>query len=285
MIKITADSTCDLSPSIVEDMDITLVPLCILVGDEMYRDGVDIAPEDIFRYVDKEGKSCKTAAVNTYEYECLFEEFLKQYDAIIHISIGSSFSACYQNARIAAENFKNVYVIDSANLSTGSGHIVYEAARMAKEGMDAEGICKALEDLIPKVDASFVIDRLDYLYKGGRCSGLEAVGAKLLSIKPCIEVTDGKMKAGKKYKGSFEFCLQKYVKERLLDRENIDYSRVFITHPMCSKETVEKVKETIRLCADFDEIIETRAGCTVSSHCGPHTLGILFKRKNRKGSA
>jgi len=282
MIKVTADSTCDLSPEILRDMDITLVPLHILVDGKEFSDGVNITPEDIFRYVDKEGKTCKTAAVNVYEYESLFEEFSSKYEAVIHICISSEFSSCYQNASLAAQGFKNVYVIDSRNLSTGSGHIVYEAASMAKEGVEPKEICQRLEDLIPKVDASFVIDRLDYLHKGGRCSGLEAIGARFLKIKPCIEVINGKMTVGKKYRGSFERCLESYVMDKLLDKEDIDYGRVFITHPMCSAEIVEKVRETICRYAHFDEIIETKAGCTISTHCGPNTLGILFKRKNRK---
>jgi len=282
MIKITADSTCDLSPQILKDLDITLVPLHILVDEKEFSDGVDITSEDIFRYVDVEGKICKTAAVNVFEYQNLFEELLSKYKAIIHVSISSEFSSCYQNAKLAAQDLKNVYVIDSRNLSTGSGHIVYEAASMAKAGLDPEEICQNLEQLVHKIDASFVIDRLDYLHKGGRCSGLEAIGAKFLKIKPCIEVIDGKMVVGKKYRGSFERCLQNYVKDKLLDREGIDYSRIFITHSSCSEQTVQMVVEAINQYAHFDEIIETKAGCTISAHCGPNTLGILFKLKNRK---
>lgn len=282
MVKVTADSTCDLSPQIINDLDITLMPLHILVDGEEFSDGVDITPEDIFKYVDEQGKTCKTAAVNVYEYKSLFEEMLSKYEAVIHVSLGSEFSSCYQNACLAAQDLKNVYVIDSRNLSTGSGHLVYEAAIMARNGLDPEEICKNLEELVPRIDASFVIDRLDYLHKGGRCSGLEAIGAKFLKIKPCIEVVEGKMIVGKKYRGSFERCLQNYIKDKLLDKEDIDYSRIFITHPMCSKQTIEKVKETISQYAQFDEIIETKAGCTISTHCGPNTLGILFKRKNNK---
>jgi len=275
MIKITADSTCDLSPEISDTMGITLMPILILVDDKAFMDGVNITPGDIFRYVDEEGKTCKTCAINTYGYENFFAELSPQYDAVIHICIGSGFSSCYQNAVLAAENFRNVYVVDSQNLSSGSGHVVYEAARMVKDGADVQDICSSLEGLIPNVDASFVIDRLDYLYKGGRCSGLETLGAKMLQIKPCIEVIDGRMKVGKKYIGSFERCLKHYVQDRLLDdQENIDFSRVFITHPMCSKQTVDMVKELVYTFGKFEEIIETPAGCTVSSHCGPawHSL-------------
>ncbi|MGI6473508.1 MAG: DegV family protein [Thermoactinomyces vulgaris] len=283
MIKITADSTCDLSPEILNAMDITLVPLNVLIDDKSYRDGVDITPAEIFRYVGEEGKTCKTAAVNTYEYEKVFAELSPKYEAVIHFSLSAEFSSTYQNAVLAAENFSNVHVIDTRNLSTGSGHLVYDAALMAKEGLKAEEICEKIKETIPKVDASFVIDRLDYLRKGGRCSGVEALGAALLRIKPSIEVVDGRMEVGKKYRGSFERCLERYVKDKLSGKqEDIDRSRIFITHSKCSEETVAKVKEAVRRYVDFDEIIVTEAGCTISSHCGPNTLGILFKRKSKK---
>ncbi|HEY8344990.1 MAG TPA: DegV family protein [Bacillota bacterium] len=281
MIKITADSTCDLSPEILKAMDITLVPLYILVGNKTFRDGVDITPPDIFHYVEREGKVCRTAAVNIFDYESFFRELSPQYEGIIHICIGAEFSSCYQNASLAAQNFSNVYVIDSRNLSTGSGHLVYEAALMAREGMGAEEICSRLAALIPRIDASFVIERVDYLHKGGRCSGLEAFGARLIQIKPSIEVINGQMTVGKKYRGSFERCLEQYVKNKLEAQEDIDYSRVFITHTT-SEQIVERVQEVVRSYANFAEVIPTKAGCTVSSHCGPNTLGILFKRKNEK---
>lgn len=282
MVKITADSTCDLSVEILERLDITLLPLIVLIDGKAFHDGIDITSADIFRYVDEEGKTCKTTALNTYEYECFFRRFSSEYEAIIHICIGSGFSSCYQNATIAAKNFENVYVLDSQNLSSGSGHAVYEAALMALQGAGAQEICGSLANLFPKVDASFVIEQLDYLYKGGRCSGLEMLGSKMLQIKPCIEVVNGEMIIGKKYRGSFDSCLAQYVQDKLHNKQNIDYSRVFITHPMCSAQTVEKVKAAVCQYACFDYIIETPAGCTVSSHCGPHTLGILFKRTDKK---
>lgn len=280
MIKITADSTCDLSREIIEKTAVTLMPIKINVDDRSYRDWVDITPSDIFRYVENEGKSCKTAAINVYEYTEFFRRFAHNYEALIHIGIGSGFSSCVSNAKIAASELKNVYVVDSQNLSTGSGHMVYDAALMAQEGMGAQEICTRLEELVGRVEASFVIDKLDYLYKGGRCSGLEALGAKFLKIKPCIEVVNGKMRVGKKYKGTFERCLLQYVDDRLSGRDDIDKSRVFITHPACSPETVETVITALKARGIFNEIIETRAGSTVSCHCGPNTLGILFKRKN-----
>ncbi len=282
MIKITADSTCDLSPEILDKFNISLAPLHILVGSDDYRDGVDITSADIFRFVDKEGKTCQTAAVNVYEYENLFSEYAASHDAVIHICISAEFSSCYEHAQLAAKKFNNVYVIDSRNLSSGQGHVVCDAAELAQEITDPEEICRRLEETIPRIDASFVIDKLDYLYKGGRCSGLEALGAKIFMLKPCIEVVNGKMKVGKKYRGGFKASLKQYVRDRLEGVQDIDTSRIFITHPHCSPKTVETVKEAILAYADFDEIIVTKAGCTISGHCGPDTLGILYKRKSAK---
>ncbi|HWR19838.1 MAG TPA: DegV family protein [Clostridia bacterium] len=282
MIKVTADSTCDLTPELLRELDVTLTPLAVLVGEESFHDGVDITPADVFRYVEQDKKICKTAAVNVYEYHRLFEQLLETYDAVIHINISAEFSSCHQSAALSAKSFNNVYVVDSRNLSSGSGHIVYLAAQMAKQNIQAEEIVRRLEDIIPRVDASFVIDKLDYLYKGGRCTGLEAFGAKLFQLKPCIEVYNGKMTVGKKYKGSFDRSLENYIKDKLKDIDDIDLTRVFITHPACGEETVDKVRELVKSLADFHEIIETRAGCTISCHCGPYTLGILFIRKTPK---
>jgi DegV family protein with EDD domain len=279
MIRISADSTCDLSYEIIQKFNINIVPLTVVAGDREYRDGVDITPADVFRFADEQGLTCKTSAVNTFEYQDIFGKLSAQCDALIHINISSDFSSCYQNACSAAENFKNVFVVDSRNLSSGSGHIVYEAALMAEQGQEPEKICSRLRELTSKVEASFVIDRLDYLARGGRCSALAAQGARLLRLKPCIEVTDGKMAVGRKFQGSFDRCLAEYVKDRLQGRTDIDLARIFVTHPMCSLQTVEKVKIEIKKYQDFGEIIETSAGCTISCHCGPNTLGILFMRK------
>ncbi len=283
MIKITADSTCDLSAQILAEMDISLVPLHIIVDGKEYDDGINITATEVINYVEIENKVCKTAAVNSYEYYDVFTKYASEYEAVIHICLGSQFSSCYQNATIAAQEFENVYVIDSQNLSTGQGYLVYEAALMAQNGLAASEICATLRDLVPKIDASFVINTLEYLYKGGRCSGLEAFGARLLQIKPSIEVVDGEMSVGKKYRGSLERSIENYIKERLtIDADDIDYSRIFLTHCHCPDQIVKKAKETIAFYADFAEIIVTEAGCTITSHCGPNTLGILYKRKNPK---
>lgn len=279
MIKITADSTCDLSPEILAKYDISLAPLHVLIDEDDYLDGVNITPKDIFHYVSVENKTCTTAAINTYEYEQFFEPFTKQYDAIIHINIGSAFSSCHQNARLAEQKFDNIFVIDSKNLSSGSGLLVVEAAELARNGCSAKEIEARILASIPEVEASFVIDKMDYLKRGGRCSSLEAFGATLLKIKPSIEIANGKMEVGKKYRGQFATSLEKYVKDRLQNRTDIEPSRIFITHPDCPDELVEQVKAMIQREMHFDEILVTNAGCTVSTHCGPSTLGILFKRK------
>lgn len=279
-IKITSDSTCDLSRELLNKHDIELFPLYITLGGKTLKDGIEIVPDDIFAHVAAGGALVSTAAVTPNDYEQRFEKLSKENDAVIHISISSDFSSCHQNACIAAENFKNVYVVDSRNLSSGHGHVVMEAALRAEAGMKAEEIADELErDIVPNVDASFILDRLDYMAKGGRCSTVMALGANVLQLKPCIEVVNGTMRVGTKYRGSFEKCIQKYVKDRLDGRDDIRLGRIFITHPHCPDGDADIARKTIEQYQSFDEIIETHAGCTVSSHCGPRTLGVLFIRK------
>ncbi len=278
-IKITADSTCDLSKELIEKYNIDILPLYVVEDGKSFRDGADISPEDIFDYVEKTDGSASTAAINSADYINYFKTIRKDYDAVVHINISSEFSSCYQNALLAAEEIDGVYPIDSRNLSTGSGHIVVEAAKMAEKGAYPDEIVSAMNDLAEKVDASFVIEKLDYLRRGGRCSALTALGANLLSLRPCIEVKDGKMGIGRKYRGDMTKVVEDYVRERLEGRNDIDTSRIFVTHSPCNREIVEIVKNAIAKYAEFNEILETDAGCTVSCHCGPNTIGILFKRK------
>lgn len=278
-IKITADSTCDLDRKTIEKYDIGILPLYVVRDGGSFRDGVDITPQDIFDYVENGGGLVSTAAINSADYVDYFYDLSKEYDAVIHINISSDFSSCFQNASLAAEGLENVYVIDSRNLSSGSGHIVVEAAKMAQNGAEPQEIVSAMNALTEKVESSFVIDKLDYLCRGGRCSAVAAFGANVLHLRPCIEVRDGKMSVGKKYRGSMEKVAEQYVKERLDGRTDIDTDRVFITHSPCDQSIVDAVKKAVKKYGDFEEIIETDAGCTVSTHCGPNTIGILFKRK------
>ena len=280
-IKVTADSTCDLSPELLSRYDITLTPLSVIKDGESFVDGVDITPDDIYRHVDDGGALCSTSAVNVDSYRSVFKEFSSRYEAVIHITIGSLFSACYQNASIAAAGFKNVYVVDSMNLSTGQGHLVIEACEMASQGISAVEICARLNELRGRVHASFIMDRLDYMQKGGRCSSVMALGGKLLRIKPQIAVIDGSMKMVDKYRGSFDKCVEKYVKDLLKDRKDLRLERVFITHSPVADGAVQVARETIKKYSDFkdENIFETNANCTVACHCGPGTLGVLFMTK------
>ena len=278
-IRITSDSTCDLSPDYLRAHRVELLPLYTMKGGETFRDGVDIHPQDIFDHVAAGGDLCSTAANNISDYQALFARLLPECDAIIHIDISADFSSCYQNACVAASALPNVYVVDSRNLSSGHGHIVCEAVNMAEEGkLSPQEIVDRLNELTSRVEASFLIDRLDYMVKGGRCSMVAALGANLLHLKPCIEVIDGKMKVVKKYRGSYEKCILNYVKDRLQNRDGLVFERIFITHTPVEDGLVDKVRAAIQECAPFTHIIETQAGCTVSCHCGPGTLGILFIR-------
>ena len=277
-IKITSDSTSDLSPALLEQYDITVLPLYVTMGEQTCRDGVDARPEDLFAYVERTGSLPTTAAVNVADYHDCFAQFSPRHEAVIHITLSSDFSSCYQNACVAAEGFSNVYVVDSRNLSTGHGLVVLEAALAAQRGEQPEAIVAHLNEVASQVEASFVVDKLDYRVQGGRCSSAAALGANLLKLKPCIEVVDGRMKVGKKYRGNYDKVLLQYVRERLDGRDDLALDRIFVTHTPCRPETVEAVKAEIQTYAPFSEIIETTAGCTISSHCGPNTLGILFLR-------
>lgn len=281
-IHIIADSTCDLTEELCKQYQITILPLYVTLNDAEHRDGVDIHAEDIFRHVAAGGALPKTAAATVADYVAAFRDVLNRNpaDEIICITISAKFSSCYQNACIAAEETGHVTVIDSMNLSTGFGHVVLSAAEMIEAGKTVEEIADTLRnEIIPNVDASFIIDRLDFLHKGGRCSTVAALGANLLKLKPCIEVRNGEMSVCKKYRGNFLHCVAEYAKDRLADKDAIDKHRIFITHASASTEAVSAAEQAIRSSGRFELIEETQAGCTVSSHFGPNTLGVLFIRK------
>ncbi len=279
MVKISADSTCDLSRALIEQHHIDITPLYIVMQGKAYLDGVEITREELFRKVAESGKIGSTAAVNVEDYVNFFAAQKKEHEGIVHFTISSEMSCCYQNACLAAENFENVFVVDSRSLSTGIGHLALDAAIMAESGASAEEIFRAMEEKKSRLDVSFVINTLEFLKMGGRCSSLAAMGANMLGLKPCIEVADGKMGVCKKYRGHLERCLQKYVADRLNDADQIDSERIFITDSGVPDEMVKMVEEEIRRHVPFKEIIHTHAGCTVSNHCGPNCLGILFYRR------
>ena len=278
-IKIISDSTCDLSKELLEANSIDLVPLTVIKNDEQFKDGVSITPDVIFAHVANGGSLCTTSANSVGEYQEVFEKYAPAYDGVIHINIGSGFSSCYQNACLAAEDFPNVRVIDSMNLSTGQGLVVLEACRLAKESTDLDALADAIRAYTERVEASFLLSRLEYMVKGGRCSSAAALGANLLNLKPCIEVKNGKMSVVKKYRGNFEKCLPMYVKERLADREDVDRGTLFVTKTPVSDEAYSAVMDAVNQYGNFENTYETNAGCTVSCHCGPGCLGVLFVRK------
>lgn len=279
-IVITSDSTTDLSPELRERYNIAILPLGVTLGEKTYFDGVDITPDDIYAHHTKYGELPKTAAANVSDCIDFFKKFVDEGKTVIHISLSSEMSSTYNNSRMAAEEFENIYVIDSKNLSTGGGLLVVAAAEMVKEGLEAEEIVNNLNDLVPRVDASFVIDNLEYLHKGGRCSAVAMLGANLLKLKPCIEVKNGSMGVEKKYRGKYGDVLKTYVADRLADADNIELDRIFVTHAGCDMDIVNAVVEQVKETLPFKEVFLTRAGCTISSHCGKDTLGILFIRKN-----
>ncbi len=277
-IKISADSTCDLSPDLIARYDIGISPLYIVRDGESLVDGVDITPDEIYAHVEAGGSMCSTAAVSVYDYEEFFRKELESADAVVHFHISGDMSACYQNACIAAEEVGNVYPVDARNLSTGIGLLVLEAAELAQKGeLTAQEIQQRMNQRRELLDVSFVVEQLGYLRKGGRCSSVAALGANMLSLRPCIQVKDGKMGVGKKYRGAYQKCLLQYVKERLEGRDDIDTHRIFITESGgFTPEEVAEVEAAVRGYQPFEEVLHTRAGCTVSSHCGPRTLGILY---------
>ena len=275
-VVISADSTCDLSPALIEKYHITILPLSVILGEEVRTDGVDVKPEDLFAFVDRTGTLPKTSAVTIASYLDFFNKMKEEGKEVVHICISSKFSCCYQNACLAAAEYENVYVVDSRNLSTGHGLVVLEAVRCAEEGMEPSRIVEHLHECTARVDASFILSRLDYMQKGGRCSSVAVLGANLLKLRPAIEVKDGRMGVCKKYRGTFEACVKAYIKDRLQGKTQLDLRRVFITHSGVPDEIIETAKAAVLSYQNFEEICVTRAGCTVSSHCGPGTIGVLF---------
>lgn len=278
-VVIASDSTCDLSPELIERYQVKIKPLWVNLGDKQYADGVDITPDEIYAHYEKTEQLPKTAAINIMECAEFFTEHTKDGNDLVFFTISSEMSSTYANAKLAAEEFDNVYVVDTKNLSTGGGLLVISAGEMAAQGKSAKEIAEACTNLTQRVDASFVVDNLEFLHKGGRCSAVEAFGANLLQLKPCITVTDGKMGVGKKYRGKFASVLEKYIADRMGDASDIELQHIFVTHAGCDEEIVNHCVEQVKAIAPFNEVHVTRAGCTVSSHCGRNTLGVLFLRR------
>ena len=280
-IKITADSTCDLSAELLQKWNISLMPMHILMGEESRLDGVTVHPADVFAYVNAGGAAPKSAAANPVEYTEFFAPFAKEYDAVIHISVSSKLSSCYQNAQLAAGEFENVYVVDSQNICTGQGYLVLRAAKFVADGLPPRNIVMRLQSLAKRVELSFVLDRLDFMAKSGRCSGVLAFGANLLGIKPALEVINGELKVVKKYRGSLPICTGKYITDRLADRNDIDDGLVFISSCMPKPGCMDAIKAGLKKYGTFKECYETDIGTTIGGYSGPGTIGIVFARKEK----
>ncbi len=277
-ICFSADSTCDMSPALVERYQVAVIPLSIELNGNLYKDGIDITPDEIIAQVNRGSNLPKTSAINVEEYHQFFETLLENADAVIHFNIGSEFSSCYQNACLAASDLP-VYCIDSQNLSTGIALLLAEAVDRAKAGMAPETIANEINALRNKVDVSFIVDRLDYLYKGGRCSMVALLGANVLHLRPCIEVVDGKMVVGKKYRGTYERCVRQYLQDRLKNTQVLDGHRAYITHTGLSPEVIEIIRNIVTSALEFSEVEVVRAGCSITSHCGENTFGLILLRK------
>lgn len=277
---IVTDSTCDLPRQIIQEYGITILPLHIAKGEDSLLDGLEITPEDIFAHVAGGGDICATSAVNIAEFAARFRELGGEHEAVICVTIGSAFSACCQNARLAAEELEGsprVYVVDSQSLSSGQGLLVLEAARLAEEGLPPEEIVRHLEAARERVDASFILDRLDYMRKGGRCSSVTALGANLLNLKPCIEVKNGQMQVGKKYRGSLCKVMELFVRDRLAPYgPEALCGEVFIPHPPTRQEFLDATRAALEADGRFSSIQEAPSSCTIACHCGPNTIGVMF---------
>ncbi len=279
-IIITSDSTVDLSPELVKKHDVRIVPLHVLLGDVEYKDGVDIVPTDIFEYVKKTNILPKTSACATEEYNEFFKKQLEEGDKIIHFNLSSECSSSNANAVESAKNFGGrVKVVDTRQLSTGQGLLVLKASDLIKEGKSFDEVYDTIVSLTDKVQTSFVVDTVDYLYKGGRCTAAAAVVSKILKIHPSIFMANGTLSVRKKYMGNLKRCIGAYVDDLAIDFSDYDDTRVFITHSYCTDDIVDLIREKVQEKFSFKEINVTTAGCVVTSHCGQGTLGVLFIKK------
>ncbi len=277
-VIITCDSTCDMTQAQLQEYGIKTIPLYIRIQDNEYRDGLDITSDVMFEKIKECGQLPKTAAVSFQDYIDFWKPFRDEGYEIVHLTISGEMSVCFQNCRTAAEEMGGVYAVDSRNLSTGIGLLAIMGANLAKEGKSAKEIYDILMEKREKLNVSFVLDTVDYLAKGGRCSAVTAFAAGLLRLRICIEVKDGKMDVCKKYRGKMASVLTEYVRERL-EKVDADPEYIYITDSGVTDEIREKVREAVLEMRPFTNVLFSTAGCTVSSHCGPGTLGILFFEK------
>ena len=281
-IAITTDSTCDLPQRFIDENDITVVPLTVLLGDTVYRDGVDIKPDDVYSFVEKTGKLPKTSAVTPAEYFEVFKQLTDEGKKVVHIGFSSGLSSSFQNACVAASEFDNVFCVDSKTLCTAQGLLVLKACDYRAKGMDAKKIADRVTKLVPKVSATFVLDGLEYLHKGGRCSSVARFGANVLGIKPSIAVDNqtGKLEVSIKYRGKIELVYKQYIADRMNEIKRIQPDRVVIAESGgVSPQIIAFAKGVIEGKDKFNQVIVADAGCTISSHCVHKTFAIFYIKK------
>lgn len=278
-VVITADSPVDLTPALAARFNIPVIPLYVTLGEKTYRDGVDISTRELFDRYETEKIIPRTSAIPIADYMSFFHEFTDKGFSVVHFSLSSAISSTHQNALIAAEEFSDVHVVDSLNLSTGIALLVVNACAMRDEGLDARDIFDAVNALRSKICQSFVIDKLEFLRKGGRCSALTALGANVLNIHPSIEMVDGKLELAKKYRGKIEAIQTNYIQDQLQKHNRIHRGIVFLCHSGIPAHQAEALRRLVESTLDFEQVILTEAGCTISAHCGPNCLGLAFLLK------
>ncbi|MDY0100450.1 MAG: DegV family protein [Bacilli bacterium] len=279
-IAISSDSTVDLPKELLEKFKIHTLPFMVIMGQTEVADG-EILPEEIFAFVKKENILPKTSAINEYQFENHFQDLLKDYDHVIHFSLSSEISAAYKNAVSVAQKHNNITIIDGRSLSTGTALLCIYARKLIDKGLSPAEIVSLVSERIPFVQASFALEKVDYLYKGGRCSRLAFIGANVLGIKPQIIVKDGAMIPGRKYRGNMQRVTTQYVNDTLYYYNNPDLDTIFITYTTATEEIIESIKKTLEE-RGFKNIYVTRAGATISSHCGENCLGILYINDGKK---
>ncbi|NLP35978.1 MAG: DegV family protein [Clostridiales bacterium] len=280
-IILSADSICDLNQELIKDHNVNTTPYTIIIGENMYKDNVDISPSDIYKAYSENKILPKTTSINVGEYYDYFKPWIDDGYEVIHITLASVLTSSYNNCTLAAEALDGVYTLDSQNLSVGTGLLVIKAAELIKEGLSAKEIIEELEKHREKIHMSFILNTLDFLHAGGRCSKIASLGSNILKIKPVINVdnSSGSMSLGNKYRGSLDRSILRYIKNKLSTYDNINEERIFIVHSGIDESYIEIAKNTISEMMDFKEIHVTTASCTISSHCGPNTLGISFETK------
>ena len=274
-VKIMSDSTCDLSAELLAQFDVAVLPHPIVRDGELLQDNVTITPDDIYRHYEQTGRLCTTSAPNTYDYEMCWKPWLDEGYEIVHFTISSEMSTAYNQAMLAAEETGHVYPVDSRTLSTGIGLLVLEACDLREQGLSAGKIAAKVREDADKCQASFLVDVIEYLWKGGRCSSVAAIGANILKLKPRIDVLNGNMLSTKKYRGRTAKCFAAYADDMLKGKDNIRQNRIFITHSGIDPDIIELVRTKINEWQpDIENIYVTRAGGTISCHCGPGTLEL-----------